>query len=155
MGKRATKTQSVLLHIENRNVIGQIKHELYTITVTNTNVVISTPQYTYSANSTSNMYIHFLGLIELHNKVDKTQEEQEIYENILEVYTSNINWHVLWFTDVELASKVYNLHIKYLNERFTEAMEAELQDDNPAAIQEMADLDKFVQQAEKEIEEFG
>lgn len=144
----AMKSIDNLVVVANRNIIGSIKHELYTITVTDTNVVFTTNQYTYIANSTSNMYIHFLGLIELHKKEDKTEEEKEIYENILDIYTCNINWHTLWFNDVELAGKVYGLHVDYLNKRMDEAINAKLTEDDGSALQELIALDKAASEEE-------
>jgi len=155
MGKtKATpkKIVGTLAYVEKRNIIGEIKSDFYTLTITDTHAVFAARGYKYVCDATSDAYIHLRGLVELSDKPDKTAEEVEMLENLKDIYTNNLNWHTLWFIDVELAAKVWTLHVNYLNEKTKAAMEAELTPDDPAALQELEDMNKFVEQETKELE---
>lgn len=149
----AKKIVGKLAYVEKRNVIGEIKTNLFTLTVTDTHAVFAARGYKYVCESISDTYIHLRGLIDLHNKSDKDEEEKEMLANLLDIYTNNLNWHTLWFTDVKLAAKVWELHVNYLNEKTTAALESELTSDNPEALQELIDLNNFVENERAELKE--
>lgn len=145
------KVTPVLSYVEAKGVIGEIKSDLYTITVTKTHAVIKTTHYTYVVDNTCPTYVHWEGLIDLYKNPKRTEEEDNLLDTLLILYTNAINWHTLWFQDAKLMNDMWNFHTDWLNNETTKAMEAELQDDDPNALKELMETHEFQETINAEI----
>lgn len=133
----AKKGQEDLIRIKKSKVIAKIKDANYEITVTETHCMVKTTHYTYIIDNTCVTYPHWRGLAELYVNDNRDEEEEVILQNLLLLFTNDINWHILHFQFPELMNEMWEYHTNWLNKTTQELMDKELQDDDPEALKEL------------------
>lgn len=139
------KKSEDLIRVGKSKVIATIKKELYTIIVTETHCLVKTVHYSYIIDNTCVTYPHWRGLADLHNEKKRSEEDEDMYQKLLILFTNSLNWHTLHFQYPELMRFMWDYHTEWLNNKVEEAMQAELQEDDPKAIKELEKIHEFEQ----------
>ena len=141
-----------IVHINEENLIGRIDDPQgrYSIIVTKQYAIYETATYKLIYNAPSTPYLQLYALIEDYLREDKTQEEKDYCDSLSILFANNMSWHQLYFQDKDLAWKVFEYHLTYVNNQVQEMMNKELQEDDPEALIEAKEQFNLQQQTLKE-----
>lgn len=148
--KKGMPTKPTIVYVDGNHIVGEIKKKDYTIIVTDTHAVIKSTYFTTIYGSPSVQYNYLFHLIDLDKKEDKTEEDKETVENLSILYPNIANFHLLYYTDFDLANEMVKFHYSYMNNKVEAAMNAELQSDEPDALKQVMEDFEMVEGADLE-----
>ena len=137
-----TTTDNIpIINITRGSIIGEMSvGGAFNIIVTKNEAIIESPNYKAIYMNPTNAYLMILDLVKTYQKEDKTEEETNMCNNLSTLFVDNFFWHILYFDDAELANDMWEYHSNYLNNKLTEASNADnLPADDPTIVQIMRD----------------
>lgn len=132
-----------LVYVDGHKLIAEIESGAYKIYVTDTHAVVKSTYFTAIYENPSLQYQSYLYVATLYTNPSRTEEETEMLNSLTIMYPDFVGFHNLYFTDVTLAKDMYDYHFKYLNNRIKEIELQELVSDNPDALEEVKESERF------------